>query len=153
LAMLVPRPSTEAATIKTFPLRQFYVTAGPSGLGFDGAHARSACTTGYHMASLWEILDVSNLGYNTSLGMTADDSGSGPPDFGGWVRTGQESELSAQPGVANCGSWTLADSVATGSYVFLNFNWSSGAPMTPVNPWVGNTATCNNLFAVWCVQD
>jgi len=56
---------------------------------FDGAHALTACVLGFHMASLWEIFNVSVLEYDTSLGATMDDSGSGPPaDVLGWIRTG-----------------------------------------------------------------
>jgi hypothetical protein len=64
--------------------RKFYLTQD----GYDGSQALSACAQGYHMASLWEILDPSNLSYDTSLGATVADSGSGPPNGSGWIRTG-----------------------------------------------------------------
>ncbi len=57
--------------------RKFYLTGSP----VDGAAASGACATGYHMASLWEIFDPSGLDYNTSLGMTLEDSAQGPPSF------------------------------------------------------------------------
>ena len=67
------------------PARKFYRTQTT----FDGAHALTACVLGFHMASLWEIFNVSVLEYDTSLGATMDDSGSGPPaDVLGWIRTG-----------------------------------------------------------------
>jgi len=55
--------------------RKFYLTRGV----FSGADALKACAKGYHMASLWEIFDVSTLRYNDKLGATSDDSGSGRP--------------------------------------------------------------------------
>lgn len=64
--------------------RKFYLTR----TGYTGARALSACTAGYHMASLWEIHDPSNLRYDTELGFVQDDSGFGPPIEFGWIRTG-----------------------------------------------------------------
>jgi len=68
-------------------LRKFYLTdADYDGNNADGA---SVCAEGYHFASLWEILDVSNLEYDQDLGATSDDSGHGPPSsIGGWILTG-----------------------------------------------------------------
>jgi hypothetical protein len=65
--------------------RSFYLTQTL----FTGAQALTACAKGYHMASLWEIFDVSNLKYNKTLGFsfTFSHSGSGPA--GGireWIR-------------------------------------------------------------------
>ncbi|MFX1355393.1 MAG: hypothetical protein ACFFGP_15680, partial [Promethearchaeota archaeon] len=56
-------------------MRQYYLTDTPT--GFTGADADTACAAGYHMASLYEILDTSNLKYNTDLGQTREDSGEG----------------------------------------------------------------------------
>jgi hypothetical protein len=65
-------------------MRQYYVTKTYS----VGADAADACASGYHMASLWEIMDPSSLKYNTDLGDTRSDSGQGPPsDKQGWVPT------------------------------------------------------------------
>src|SRR5215469_6134090 len=121
LVMVAAWPTTQAATIKPFPVRQFYQTSGR----FDGAHAPTACTAGYHMASLWEILDVSNLGYNTTLGLTADDSGSGPPSVSdGWIRTGFAAESSAtNAGLANCNAWTENAGNSNGTFANLNNVW------------------------------
>lgn len=65
--------------------RRFYVTQD----AFRGEHALNACTAGFHMASLWEIFDVTTLKYDTQLGRTLPDSGEGPPaGQRGWIRTG-----------------------------------------------------------------
>ncbi len=59
----------------SFGARQFYLTRNR----FQGDEALTACAPGYHMASLWEIHDVTYLRYNTALGSTQADSGLGPP--------------------------------------------------------------------------
>ena len=68
--------------------KSYYVTK----TSHDGSEALTACAEGYHMASLWEIFDTSNLRYDTQLGATAQDSGLGPPSISGlsegWIRTG-----------------------------------------------------------------
>ena len=45
--------------------RSFYLTKATH-KGFAG---ETACALGYHMASLWEIHEPSNLSYNTTLGL------------------------------------------------------------------------------------
>jgi hypothetical protein len=73
-------------------LRGYYLTESTyNGADADGTDGNGAgvCAEGYHFASLWEILDPSNLKYDTGLGMVRDDSGQGPPTFpyfGGWLR-------------------------------------------------------------------
>jgi len=54
--------------------KSYYVTK----TSHDGSEALTACAEGYHMASLWEIFDTSNLRYNTQLGATAPRFGSRP---------------------------------------------------------------------------
>jgi hypothetical protein len=65
----------------------------------------TACAAGYHMASLWEIYDPSNLTYDTSHpeAYVKADSGQGPPSLWyGWVRTGFDNSASSKPGAGNC---------------------------------------------------
>ncbi len=70
--------------------RKFYLTKTLH----TGAQALSACATGYHMASLWEIHDPTNLRYNTELGFTSgSDSGFGPPVW--LLRLDSHGELSS----------------------------------------------------------
>ena len=83
--------------------RQYYLSQSL----VHGNQAESACTTGYHMASLWEIADPSNLLYNTTLGRTYNDSGTGPVAADpGWVRTGFIASVSSTAGLGNCNGWT-----------------------------------------------
>jgi hypothetical protein len=153
VAMLAARPITEAATLKPFPLRQFYLTTGT----FDGLNTpQKACSTGYHMASLWEIFDVSNLRYNTVLGLTTADSGSGPSSGtqnGGWIRTGYQADASATSGQGNCQAWSTNSGSSLGGYANLNSNWNPSPAATLVDPWIAFTAGCDLSQHVWCVQD
>ena len=82
LAALTPLVSRGQGDIKNpfnrDPRKSFYLTR----VTHNASQALSACAEGYHMASLWEIHDPSNLRYDTELGFTTDDSGFGPPHWG-----------------------------------------------------------------------
>src|SRR4030095_12687199 len=104
---------TQLAALAAKGQRQFYLTQSTH----DGAHALSACAMGYHMASIWEIHDMSNLRYNTELGLTQDDSGFGPPSgFSGWIRTGSIANNPPTAGFGNCQSWTSSSVADYGSF-------------------------------------
>ena len=97
LMPLVSRGQGNNPIVAQLQPRKFYLTKTED---YTGSQALSACASGYHMASLWEIFDTSNLRYDTALGASSTDSGSGPPVavyFGlghfegdGWIRTGGE---------------------------------------------------------------
>jgi hypothetical protein len=129
--------------------RKFYLTDST----WDGASALSACGTGYHFASLWEILDPSNLRYtfDHADAVTLADSGQGPPGLSGWIRTGQVSyDNSPTPGAGNCGAWTTTS--ADGTLVRFVANW--GAPDVVVTfPWDPWSSDCGTSRRVWCVED
>ena len=130
-------------------LRSFYLTQTP----FNGTQALSACATGHHMASLWEILDLSNLQYDTSIGFTRADSGFGPPNLAdGWVRTGAALLNEDTPGIASCLAYTTANANVFGTTVKLPESFSSTA-VTVISPWQSSTPTCDQPIRVWCVQD
>jgi hypothetical protein len=128
----------------------YYLTASAS---YDGDDAPGACAKGYHMASLWEIWDTSNLRYNTQLGYQYPDGdcGQGPPtDVLGWVRTGADASTSNQgPGRANCSAYT-STTVISGTVVALPDDWS--APDSTMGVWVAGTASCASSQRVWCVR-
>lgn len=121
-----------------------------------GATADTSCAAGFHMASLWEIFDVSGVEYDTTRGVTEPDSGQGPPiafaslDDTGWVRTGHLPGTTT-PGIANCNAWTTAARTLEGSLIHLNEVWNVN-PSTP-NSWKAETALCSVANHVWCVQD
>ena len=130
--------------------RKFYLTQENI---FDGIEAPSACATGYHMASLWEIFDPSSLVYDAALGhMTGD--GVGPPEFHiGWIRTGGGSGVGQNdtPGERNCAAYTTNDPDTKGTVVALRTNWTSGSGV--ISPWTASTRVCDQPVFVWCVQN
>ena len=135
--------------------RQYYLTSAST---YDGDDALTACAAGYHMASLWELLDVSNLTYNSTLGYnhTPGDEGDGPPTgtlfAEGWVRTGNAASIGpATPGQHNCASYTFQTAGMQGTVVSLPNNWS--APGTLIGSWSASTAGCETDQRVWCVED
>ena len=126
--------------------RRFYLTKD----WYAGDSALTACTSGYHMASLWEVLDVSNLEYNVDLGQywPAGD-GAPPTDLEGWVRTGYASDNSTTPGQANCNAWT--GNTGHGTVVELNEVWQSSEGN--VHVWNADIVYCYSPTYVWCVED
>jgi hypothetical protein len=135
--------------VSSYHMRQFYLT--PDAV-YTGATALTACDTGYHMASLWEILDPSSLKYNTEKGFTDADSGQGAPAGpAGWIRTGTSSLGSSTAGYASCLAWTSGDSGDHGSGVWLSVPWT-GDPID-IHVWDAGVATCNVSQRVWCVED
>jgi hypothetical protein len=146
--------------------RKFYMTSSFP----QGNAALTACVAGYHMASLQEILDPSNLEYAHELGNIAHslpDSGSGPPfSTLAFVRTGvsDPSTGNTVAGNANCNVWTSNSTNEFGTVIALKPTWTD-APSN-VSPWDAITKECDNLsdatppagttgarVHVWCVQD
>lgn len=128
------------------PMRRYYLSLSD----VTGAQAASSCVSGFHMASIYEIWDVSSLRYDTQLGRVQDDSGEGPPGddlitvFGiGWVRTGRVSSGSTVEGIGNCSVWT---SNAGNGFV---------AYLVGVDDqlWQSSTAACTADLPVWCIED
>ena len=116
--------------------------------------ALTACAAGYHMASLWEILDVSNIvyAYNHPAAHTKADSGNGPPSFwNGWVRTGNASSNSDVTGTGNCLAWTSRSASDYGVSVRLSRTWVT-AP-GDIFTWDATTFACSFTGPVWCAKD
>jgi len=133
----------------------FYLTT----TGHTGAEALSACATGFHMASLFEILEPSSLEYDTTRGVNQADSGQGPPSntILGWVRTGGAAASSAiTTGRLNCDAWTSSSGAGDGALAGLADGWDTPAgqqfPAWDVIP-LSNQVSCADGFRVWCVQD
>jgi hypothetical protein len=150
LLPLVSRGQGNNPILEQVRPRKFYLTQTQH----NGGQALSACTAGYHMASLWEIHDPSNLRYNTELGFMADDSGFGPPsELGGWIRTGfaASADNNSSAGKTNCNAWTSASDGDFGTAVRPSNSWSDAA--SAVTPWVAGQPSCNLNTRVWCVQD
>jgi len=145
------QPVGAAEIDKRDPRHAFYLTP----LTYDGSQALNACEAGYHMASMWEILDPSNLRYDITLGLTREDSGFGPPQvFGGWVRTGGLPRRTVFiEGAANCGAWTSNSAEHEGTVVSLPFSWAGQSESRPIGPWDAGHTPCNSPVRVWCMQD
>ncbi len=136
-------------------MRQYYLTTtthdGQEAAGTDGNGA-GVCASGYHFASLWEILDPSSLKYNPALGMTVADSGQGPPTlYVGWVRTGYNPTHSNNVGRANCDAWTNSNDGEWGTYAYLRSEWAITEPA--IHVWKAETTWCSLAKPVWCVED
>jgi hypothetical protein len=112
----------------------------------------NACASGYHMASLWEILDVSNLTYDYTHpdAKRQSDSGYGPPGaWYGFVRTGMPTSGSATAGTGNCLNWTSVSASDYGVAVILPQGWET-AP-GEISAWNVTAFPCNTNGPVWCV--
>jgi hypothetical protein len=139
--------------------RSYYLT----NFAADGASALAACDTGYHMASLFEIVDPSNLRYafNHADAATQADSGVGPPaDLFGWVRTGEAASGAGEmdEGEANCGVWTSNDPGLNGTRVEIEDKWADIPLEAEIGPWDVDLQGCDDPdpqipTGVWCVED
>ncbi len=128
----------------------FYITSS----NFSGSQPKTACSAGYHMASIWEILDVSNLvyAYDHPAAYTKGDSSFGPPSsWYGWVRTGYNNSTVNTAGLANCNGWTSNTAGEYGSIIRLAHDWVT-AP-GEIGTWDTSTWSCGGTAPVWCIQD
>jgi hypothetical protein len=150
-------PDSLSASGAASGARQYYLSRSY----VQADEAPSACTAGYHFASIWEIADPSTLRYNTTLGLPSSDSGEGPPTaislFGspvsvhGWVRTGYSFSTSGSIGQANCATWLSKYGFYFGTVANLPSNWTGGEQ--DVGVWNTEVRTCDTHSWVWCVQD
>jgi len=131
-----------------------------------GSDAPKSCGTGFHMASLYEILDPTQLSYAGANLLAyqppaASDLGAGPPSqVHGWVHTGYTASTSSTstPGQANCNGYTDGSSDNAGTRVRLNSTWEriqGGDTVYSVTPWWDTDAQlCSDATTrVWCVAD
>ena len=144
----------QAPAVATTRMRQYYLTkdsfkgSKPGGSNGSGA---GVCANGYHFASLWEILDPSNMKYDTVLGDDLLDSGKGPPSYtSGWVRTGSSSNNSPKPGHANCSNWESENRF--GTVVSLTTNWTDSSNRD-IFVWDAAFQSCSQKVQVWCMED
>ena len=144
----VSASAPQAPLASSTGMRQYYLTK----LTYSTAEAGAGvCADGYHFASMWEILDPSNLRYNTSLGLTEDDSGQGPPsNIWGFVRTGNVSSSDSTVGTGNCDNWTRVDDTKTAPQAQLDSSWDTAGDF---QGWVVENTWCDYNRWVWCVED
>ena len=137
-------------------LRKFYRTS----TAYTPTLATTACAPGYHFASIWELLDPSNLEYASEIpdawSGSYYDMGEGPPTGAeGWplqayVRTGYSLDVSGVRGQANCDGWTSDDPGDHGTMASLTHQWGSAEDLFV---WDIGLNTCNNRSGIWCVED
>lgn len=71
----------------------------------DQVTGTGVCADGFHFASMWEIVDVSNLKWDVTRGSFTGDSGEGPiVGWWGCVWTGGGPDTSDTIGSTNCGA-------------------------------------------------
>ena len=131
---------------------------------FTGGDAITACDPGFHMASLSEIQDPSNLqyaprrtpAYDSPYDSPAFDQASDQfPDHTGWVRT----EVDALTGlVYNCDVWSSSSDQQSGITMTRRSLWGErGRSLYESDPaawWQSTrTASCSQPEFVWCVED
>lgn len=130
-------------------LRAFYLTK----TRHTGDQALIVCAAGFHMASMWDVVDPSNLRYDDTLGFQHpnQDSSGAPSGIQGWMATGTEPVAAGLPGETNCSAWTSSSDDLLGTAASLELVWNSTA--TAVSPWHALTLTCNRPERVWCLED
>jgi hypothetical protein len=157
-----PGLQAPAAASSSAGIRKFYLTSvGYYGDLADGSDGNGAdvCQSGYHFASIWELLDVSNLEYdgNPGYAITRSDSGEGPPTvLYGWVRTGYNDNTGTTPGHANCLGWDVREITpgvpAIGTVAQLPDDWTS-ASLQDLHVWDVQNHDCYTTARVWCIED
>ncbi len=144
-----PAPASaagEAVLAATDNMRHYYL-----GSSVHADDAIDGCEPGYHFASLWEILDPSNLVFEAALSVTRTDVGDGPPTaLVGWVRTGYSSNTGPVAGQANCSAWASDLEGLLGTTAQLPADWLTGGEL---HVWDVGTRDCSQVAYIWCVED
>jgi len=138
------RSKTEGDTRKLY-----YLTVD----SYPGGGAPAACQLGFHMASIQELVDRSNLKYDPAVGYTLGDSGQGAPThIRGWIRTGYDSEVRSAIGRSNCRAYTSSNWDHYGTVALVHNYFALPTPER-VSPWAIEQSACAASWPVWCVQD
>src|ERR1700730_5640524 len=150
-SILMQPAHADAPTTQVDARRAFYLTKGR----FNGGKALTACATGYHMASIWEVKETALLRYDNTLGRNDGDSiHGGPPSITatdstglGWIRAGSN--------LRNCKQWTSssASDFGTQGALFINPNNNSEPNWAVGDGGICDVVSSNTHLGVWCVQD
>jgi hypothetical protein len=128
--------------------RRFYLTTA----SYPGNVAPLGCDPGFHMASRWELQQVSTLRYDAVRGYahpSINDQVPGPPsNQAGWIRVGMPQTSTSTIGFANCNAWQSQDASAFGTFA----NLIAAIPTTEGSFTLG-TSSCDDLLRVWCIED
>ena len=134
--------------------KMYYLTKNT----FDGGDAIKSCDPRFHMASISEIQDPSNLQYvNRSTSVydsLVDDEGLGPPSNQmGWVRSGVYPPSGF---VYDCEDFLENRDNHSGTTLSLNDWFEAGIEQTAATPnmrWQAAQSPCSQPEPVWCVED
>ena len=150
-SILMHPAHADAPTPQVDTRRAFYLTKGR----FNGGKALTACATGYHMASIWEIKETALLRYDNTLGRNDGDSVHGGPPSStasdstgiGWIRAGSN--------LRNCKQWTSssASEFGTQGTLYINSNNNSEPTWAVGDGGICDVVSSNTHLGVWCVQD
>jgi hypothetical protein len=137
-ALAVSALALTRSTDSVLAPRLFYVTPGL----FAGNQVLTACASGYHLASIWEIRDPSNFAYDTRRGLRNASYQAGPPAFlEAWLDDGQEPNVNH-----DCTGWTDS-SGSFGRTAYLGIHYAG-----PVFYELAQT-DCGEEHHVWCASD
>ena len=143
------------------PKRRYYLTIGET----NGGGPKFMCASGYHFASVFELMEVSQLEYNGSEGRNLDDAGEGPPSgnllsgplrSSGWVRTGSAAAVAISTDAApNCNDWVSVAKAEIGAVAYLPRPGPATLSSAYVAeaPFIVSGLNCANLRPVWCIED
>ena len=114
-----------------------------------GGEAPEQCPDGFHMASLFEVLDPTSFKW---VGSQFSDAGGGPPSgFPAWIRTGiNGAGIPITPGQANCELWDSNSSEKFGSVASLV--WDTDVTGDAF-PWKLDIFSCDTVRPTWCAED
>jgi hypothetical protein len=141
---------TEVGAVAAGSGRRFLVT----NTNVTGANADTSCPAGFHMASLWELHDVTALTYDQYVpnAKARSDMGTGPvAGWWAWVRTGNDAFNANLAGRANCDVWTSTTAGHYGTLARLAETWTAAG--VAISPWQAQTWSCTGTAPVWCVAD
>jgi len=143
---VIEPPATVNAGLLAKP-KMYYLTKN----SFDGGDAITACDSGFHMASISEIQDPSNLQYadrsTAEYDSLVDGQRLGPPsNHMGWVRTGVYPPSGF---VYDCEDFRDNRYNHSGTTVSLTEQTAS----TPNMLWQAALQFCSQPEPVWCVED
>jgi len=116
------------------PLRRYYLTTN----AVQGSQAANACAPGFHIASVWELLDLGDLRYDTTLGPGTDQRSGPPSQINGWAYVDADS----------CLDWTDTSASRLGGLIALRTTVSQDT-----GPWATEAGQCVATFRVWCLED
>jgi len=121
--------------------RRIYLTKE----GHRGDTVLSACTTGFNVAAVSELIDLSNYDYDTKLGLVFQPGTGAPNGTSAWVYANPNSG-----NAINCEGFTSGSLDKQGVVVWLHPITSTDTPI--VDLYSTGFRVCGNSIPVWCIE-